>query len=189
MTEIAAGSNRYCTLRTRKSCGDSHVAHEVSTDYSVSMSKSLLIICHTPSKNTRSLAHAILRGANNPELNVEVTCLSPFQTDHNHVQQADAIILGTTENFGYMSGALKDFFDRIYYPCLENTQGMPYSLMVRAGLDGTGTINAVEKIIAGLKWKTVQAPLLCKGEYTVKFEEQCEELGLTIAAGLDAGIF
>lgn len=153
------------------------------------MSKNLLIICHTPSKNTRCLANSILKGANNSELNVGATFLSPFQTDHNHVQQADAVILGTTENFGYMSGALKDFFDRIYYPCLEETQGMPYSLMVRAGLDGTGTICAVEKIIAGLKWKPIQAPLLCKGDYTVEFEKQCEELGLTIAAGLDMGIY
>lgn len=153
------------------------------------MSKKLLIICHTPSENTQRLANAILKGASSPNFDVEVMCLTPFQTDHNNVLKADAIILSTTENFGYMSGALKDFFDRIYYPCLESTQGMPYSLVVRAGLDGTGTINAVEKIVSGLRWTTMQAPLLCKGNYSVKFEEQCEELGLTIAAGLDTGIF
>ena len=153
------------------------------------MSKNLVVICHTPSKNTQCLADALYRGANNSELHIQTNCLSPFEADHSHIEKADAIILGTTENFGYMSGALKDFFDRIYYPCLEATQGTPYALMVRAGLDGTGTINAVEKIVSGLKWKAIQAPLLCRGEYNPMFEEQCEELGLAIAAGLDAGIF
>ncbi len=153
------------------------------------MPKNLLIICHTPSKNTKRLANSLQIGANHTDLDIHLTCLTPFEADHDHVLHADAIILGTTENFGYMSGALKDFFDRIYYPCLENTRGTPYALMVRAGLDGTGTISAVEKIITGLKWKAVREPLLCKGSYTIDFETQCEELGLTIAAGLDAGIF
>lgn len=189
MTGIAARGKHFCTARIRKSYCNSHVAYVVRSDYSVSMSKNLLIICHTPSKNTKNLANAILKGAKNPEFDIDTICLSPFQTEPKHVQNADAIILGTTENFGYMSGAMKDFFDRIYYPCLEDTQGTPYCLVVRAGLDGTGTINAVQKIIAGLKWNPMQAPLLCKGAYSVKFEEQCEELGLTIAAGLDAGIY
>lgn len=189
MTEIAAGDRHSCITTILKSCSNSHVAIVVRPDYSVSMSKKLLIICHTPSKNTQSLADAILKGAKTPNFDIKALCISPFQADSKHVQNADAIILGTTENFGYMSGAMKDFFDRIYYPCLENTQGTPYSLVVRAGIDGTGTINAVQKIIAGLKWTPMQAPLLCKGAYSVKFEEQCEELGLTIAAGLDAGIY
>ncbi len=101
---------------------------------------------------------------------------------------ADAIILGTTENFGYMSGALKDFLDRIYYPCLEHTEAMPFALYIRAGLDGTGTKTAVGKITTGLRWKAVQETIILHGEYDPKYEQQCEELGMLMAASLEAGI-
>ncbi len=152
-------------------------------------SKTLCIICHHPSPNTRSLFEALVRGANHPDCDVITRALSPFDAKAEDVTHADALILGTTENFGYMSGALKDFFDRIYYPCLEQTQGKPYALMIRAGIDGTGTKHAVNRIVSGLGWKPVQAELLCKGEFRPEFIDQCEEFGLTMAAGLDAGIF
>ena len=88
--------------------------------------KRLLIVAHAPSPNTRRLLDAVVRGAGDPDIeNVEVTSLSPFDATPDDVLAAQAIILGTTENLGYMSGALKDFFDRIYYPCLEQTQGLP----------------------------------------------------------------
>lgn len=101
---------------------------------------------------------------------------------------SDALILFTTENFGYMSGALKDFFERIYYPCLDQpkrNEGKPYALVIRAGLDGTGTKIAVAKIISGLKWREAQDVLLCKGDYHQRFEQEAEHLGLTLAASLD----
>jgi multimeric flavodoxin WrbA len=88
-----------------------------------------------------------------------------------------------------MSGALKDFFDRIYYPCLEKTQGLPYALYVRAGHDGTGTRRGVETIVSGLRWRAVQEPLICRGEWREDFVDPCRELGTLIAAGLEAGVF
>ena len=81
--------------------------------------KRLLIVAHTPSLNTQRLLDAVVTGASSIDLSgVDVAAKRPFDADANDVMQAQAIILGTTENLGYMSGALKDFFDRIYYPCL-----------------------------------------------------------------------
>lgn len=156
----------------------------------MSETKSLLAVIHAPSLNTQRLRDAVIGGAENPEVSgVTVTCLSPFDTTPEHVLSADAIILGTTENLGYMSGALKDFFDRCYYPVLEEKQGTPYCLFIRAGHDGTGTRRGVETIVTGLRWKAVMEPLICRGEWQDDFVSQCEELGLTMAAGLEAGVF
>ncbi len=151
--------------------------------------KHLLIVAHNPSPNTQKLVDATLRGATNEDIDgVEVKHIPPLQATADDVLWADAIILGTTENFGYMSGALKDFFDRIYYPCIEQTEAMPFALYIRAGLDGTGTRIAVGKINTGLSWKTVQEPIILHGEYKSEFEGQCEELGMLMAASLEAGI-
>ena len=151
--------------------------------------KKLLVVAHAPSPNTRTLRDAIARGASNSEIEtVDVTVLAPLDAGPDDVLAGDAIILGTTENLGYMSGALKDFFDRSYYPCLEKTQGLPFAFYIRAGHDGTGTQRAIESITTGLRWRLMHEPLLCRGEYQEKFETQCEELGLYLAASLDAGL-
>src|SRR6185369_7069063 len=85
----------------------------------------LLIVAHSPSENTRRLTDALVRGARSPEIgNVEVVLRPPLQAVPEDVLAAYLIVPATTENLGYMSGALKDFFDRIYYPCLEKTQGL-----------------------------------------------------------------
>ncbi|WP_426416747.1 flavodoxin family protein [Aestuariirhabdus sp. LZHN29] len=154
----------------------------------MSASKQLLIVAHTPSPNTLSLAQAVRIGAESEAPSVRVTLIPPLQATCEDVLAADAIILGTTENLGYMSGALKDFFDRIYYPCLELKQGLPYALYIRAGHDGTGTRRAVETITTGLRWRAVQEPLVCRGEFDPQFLEQCRELGMAMAVGLDTGI-
>lgn len=151
--------------------------------------KKLLIVANVPSDNTRALASATLRGASHEDIDgVEAQLLQPLEADANAVLNADGIIIGTTENFAYMSGLIKDFFERVYYPCLEQKQGLPFGLYIRAGSDGTGTKLAIEKILTGLRWKAVAPPLILQGDYTPDFEVQCEELGMLLAAGLEAGI-
>ncbi len=152
--------------------------------------KQLLIVAHAPSENTRKLVQAVLKGAGHEDIDaVEAVWKPPLETQPDDVLNADAIILGTTENLGYMSGALKDFFDRCYYPVLEKKQGLPCALYVRAGHDGTGTLRAVKTIVTGLRWQWVQDPLLLKGDWQEDFIAQAEDLGLYMAAGLDAQIF
>ena len=153
------------------------------------MNKELLIVAHCPSPNTTELAQALLDGASAIET-VNSRVMSPFEATPAEALNCDAIILFTTENFGAMSGAIKDFFERIYYPCLaqenqKRNQGKPFALVIRAGLDGTGTNIGVHKIITGLKWKEAQPTLICHGDFQATFIEQCHELGLIMAASLD----
>ena len=150
--------------------------------------KKLLIVAHAPSPRTQLMLEAVIAGAGG-EPAVTVIAKSPFGTEPDDVLSAGAVILGTTENLGYMSGALKDFFDRCYYPCLEKTQGLAYALYIRAGHNGTGTRRGVETITTGLRWRAVQEPLICRGEWQDEFTSQCRDLGAAMAAGLDAGIF
>ena len=154
------------------------------------MSRRLLIVGHAPSPNTKRLFDAVVAGAKSENGDdVEVIARSPFEAGPKDVLAADGIILGTTENLGYMSGALKDIFDRSYYPCLEETMGKPYCLYIRAGHDGTGTRRGVETIITGLRWRAVQEPIIMRGDWQEDFVEQCQDLGAAMAAGLEAGIF
>jgi len=154
------------------------------------MSKQLLLVAHAPSPNTERLRDAIAVGVAAAESEeIELVVRSPFEAGPEEVMAARAVILFTTENLGYMSGALKDFFDRTYYPVLEEKQGLAYMLIIRAGHDGTGTRRGVETIITGLRWKAVQEPLICRGDFDEAFVGHCEEAGMLMAAGLDAGIF
>ena len=147
----------------------------------------LLIVANAPSPNTLRLRDAIHAGA--AATGLPTLTLSPEHAGVEQVLQARAIILGTTENFGYMSGLLKDFFERIYYPCLEQTQGLSVALYVKAGNDGQGAVRSVERVITGLRWNLVQPPLIFKGEYQPDFADDCHELGESIAEGLKLGIF
>ena len=156
----------------------------------MSAKRRLLIVAHAPSPNTQRLRDAVLEGARDPEIaNVEARWTAPLEAGPEDVLAADAVILGTTENLGYMSGALKDFFDRSYYPCLENTQGLPYAAYIRGRHDGTGTKRAIDSITSGLRWRAVQEPLILRGDWDEDFVTRCRELGMAMAAGLDGGIF
>ena len=153
------------------------------------MKKTLLIVARAPSPNTERLAQAAYAGASHPDIYIHVVFKSPQDTHPEDVLAADALIIGTTENLSYMAGLTKDFFDRCYYPVLEQKQGMPFALYIRAGHDGTGTKLAMQTITTGLRWSWIQEALILQGDWHDSFAEQVEELAMTLAAGVEAGIY
>ena len=157
------------------------------------MSKTLLRIAHTQSTNTAELAKAGLddcRGYDGYDQGeVKIRCVSPFDVTSPDLLAADAVIIGTTENIGYMAGATKDMFDRCYNDWLDHGDAKPVAIYIRAGLDGTATKRALTSICGGLKWRLVAEPLILHGDWNNGFCEQVGDLCLGVAAGLDAGIF
>ena len=136
------------------------------------------------------MARAVIDGARDTAIaDVSVRVVDALSGRADDVLWADAIILGTPENFGTVSGAMKYFLEEIYYPCLEQTAGLGYALFVKAGNDGRGTISAIERIVTGLKWRALAEPLRVVGEVSDADVLRCRELGMTIAAGLEAGLF
>ena len=150
----------------------------------------LLVVSHSRSGSTARLRDAFLAGAAvGGAEEVEVRSRSCFEAGPDDVLWADGLALGTPANFGYMSGALKDFFERIYHPCLEHTAGRPYCLFVKGDTDADGAVASVTKIVAGLRWKAVLPPFVVVGAIEDRHLADVEELGATLAAGLAAGIF
>ena len=152
--------------------------------------KHLLIVSHSQSGSTASMAEAVVRGARSRQVDgVEVREKSALEATADDLLWADAFILGTPENFGYMSGAMKYFLDRVYYPCEGKIAGKAFALFIRAGNDGSGAISSIRRILTGLAVKEVQEPVLIVGDFDDARLAECEELGLTLAAGLEAGLF
>jgi multimeric flavodoxin WrbA len=150
----------------------------------------LLVVYHSRSGGTQALADAAIAGAQSDDIdNVEVRVRTAFEATIDDVRWCNGIVMGTPENFGYMSGALKDFFERIYYVLLDETRGLPYALFVKGGHDGEGAVRSVERIVTGLGWKAALAPVLVVGDLDDAALERGHELGITFAAGLDAGVF
>lgn len=154
-------------------------------------SKHLLVVHHSQTGGTRQLAEAVIAGARSEAVTgVDVRALRALDAGPDDLRWADAVILGTPENFGYMSGALKDFFDRVYYVVIDETRGLPYSLFVKGRHDdGSGATSSVRRIVTGLGWKEVQPPLIVIGDVEPAHLEQATELGMTIAAGLELGLY
>jgi len=136
------------------------------------------------------MADAVIDGARDDAINgVAVIVRDALEATPEDLLECDGIMLGTPENFGYMSGAMKMFFETIYYPCLEQTQGLPYAVFIRAGNDGQGALSSMTRIITGLRWREVAPPVIIAGEFASDRLGECRELGTAVAAGLEAGIF
>jgi multimeric flavodoxin WrbA len=155
--------------------------------------KTLLIVYHTHGVKTARMAQAVERGAQTALREAEAAdsvrvivkrCAKAHADD---LLAADALILGTPENFGYMSGMMKDFLERVFYPCEGRVEGRPYALFVGAGQDGSGAQSSVERIVTGLRLRKAQEAIICVRDLTPEIVARCETLGATFAAGLALG--
>ena len=145
----------------------------------------LLIVHHTASPTLHALFDAVVAGASDPRIDgVSVVKRAALASTAVDVLDADGYLLGTPANLGYISGALKHFFDQIYYPCLEETVGRPYGLYIHGNNDTTGAVRAVETITTGLKWRRAADVVSVIGEPGRDDLAACQELGATLAAGL-----
>jgi NAD(P)H-dependent FMN reductase len=147
----------------------------------------LLIVHHTTSPALHSLFDAVMTGAreaHDPARPVDIVARPALSATAVDVLEADACILGTPANLGYMSGALKHFFDQVYYPCLEATARRPYGVYIHGNNDTTGALRAIEQIVTGLRWERVQPPLEVLGTPSKADLDAAWELGAALAARL-----
>jgi multimeric flavodoxin WrbA len=150
--------------------------------------KTLLIVYHTGGVKTAKMAEAVERGARGEE-GVRVVMKRCADAGPEDVLAADGVILGTPENFGYMSGMMKDFLERIFYACEGKIEGRPWALFVGAGQDGSGAVTSVERIVTGLRLKKISEPIVVVKELKPEQLAACEGLGAAMAAGLAMGAF
>lgn len=148
----------------------------------------ILIVYHSQTGNTQILAEAVAEGARSIE-NVEVFLKKATEAVMHDLLAADGLAFGTPENFGYMSGMLKDFFDRTYAGAHDRVLRKPYVAFISAGNDGAGALNSIERIALGFKLKKIYPPVICRGQITAEVMEKCRELGATLAGGCHLGIY
>jgi multimeric flavodoxin WrbA len=145
----------------------------------------LLVVHHTTSPALQQLLEAVLAGAAADGIEgVEVRVRPALAATSIDVLEADGFVLGTPANIGYLSGAMKHFFDGVYYPCLTAKIGAPYGLYVHGNNDTTGSIRAAESITKGMGWQQVHASVTIVGAPSKDDTEACWDLGATVAASL-----
>mgnify|MGYP003519810073 CR=1 FL=1 len=162
--------------------------------------KTLLIVYHSMTGGTRQMAEAAVRGAA-LEPAVRTVLLRAPDAQAADVLDADGYLFATPENLASMSGLMKDFFDRVYYPVLDRINGRPYAVIIAAGTDGTGAARQVQRIATGLRLREVAPPLVIRNGAQTPEEilapkmvpavdlARARELGAGLAAGLASGIF
>ncbi len=166
--------------------------------------KTLLIVYHTQSGASAALARAVREGAcaeagvepaaepgvepeMEPGLNVRL--LRAWDCGARDLLAATGVVLLAAETSGSVSGGMKDFLDRVFYPLHAAGKVLPYALVISAGNDGRGARAQVQRIVSGIPLREIMPPLICRGEVTESQREQCREIGIAFAAGLTMGIF
>jgi len=138
---------------------------------------------------TAAMVSAVVEGIEGAGEELECRIKPALEADAADLLWAQGLLIGTPEHFGYMSGAVKDFMDRTFYPVEGRVEGLPYALFVSAGNDGAGAVSSIARIALGYKWKCVAEALIVRGDPTTADLERCRELGQTFAAGLAYGVF
>ena len=143
----------------------------------------LLVVHHTPSPALHELLTAVLAGAGTEEIeaDVEVVSRPALTAGAADALDCDGVVLGTPANIGTMSGALKHFFDQVYYPCLDQTVGRPFGLYVHGGSDTAGAVRDVLRITGALGWEQAAEVCATTGEIGIAEREAAWELGATVA--------
>ncbi|MCP4434854.1 MAG: flavodoxin family protein [Actinomycetia bacterium] len=146
----------------------------------------LLVVHHSPTPHLRALAGAVLEGARHPDIaGVEVVERPALEAHERDVLDADGYLLGTPANLGYMSGALKHFFDTVYDACIDTTAGRPWGMWIHGSSDTAGARLGIERIVTGLQWRAASEPVELIGEEPGELD-RCNELGSVLAATLGA---
>ena len=148
----------------------------------------ILIVYHSHTGHTKLMADAVCEGAKAID-GVEVIFKKAHEATLDDLSACDGLAVGTPENFGYMSGMIKDFFDRTYPEAQDKVFRKPFVVFISAGNDGSGALRAIERIALGYKFKTVFSPVIAQGEITGEILEKCRELGGTLAGGCAMGIY
>jgi multimeric flavodoxin WrbA len=148
----------------------------------------LLIHAGHAGGRTHAMLDAVKQGVADAGEDVELRSLPALEAGVHDLLWANGLLIGTPEHFGYMAGAIKDFFDRTFYPVQGRVDGLPYAVFVSAGNDGTGAVTSIERIALGYRWKRCAEPLIVKGDLSAVDLQKCAELGQTLAAGLALGV-
>jgi NAD(P)H-dependent FMN reductase len=146
----------------------------------------LLVVHHTPSPTLQTVLEAVKDGVALVE-DVDLALRPALSAGAADLLAADGVLLGTPANIGYMSGALKHFFDTVYYPCLDATAGLPYGVYVHGNDDTAGALTSIQRITAALRWKQVAAPLSIVGAPGPADLDAVRELAATVAVTLTTG--
>ena len=150
--------------------------------------KRILIVFHTQSGATEQMAAAVAAGVR-AEPEIDCVVKRAYEAGLQDLIDCDGLLLGSPENFGYLSGGMKGFFDRTFYPAQIHQLNLPYGLFIGAGNDGSGAVRQVERIVSGYPLKKVTDALIIRGEPDQAALARCRELGQTLAAGVGMGIF
>jgi len=162
--------------------------------------KKILIVFHSKTGGTWQMAQAALRGAQS-EPEVDTNLVHAAEAGPDDLLAADGYVFATPENLAMMSGMMKDFFDRTYYPVLDRIVGRPCAILICAGSDGENAARQIQRIATGWRLKAIAEPIIvCThaqtpdtilapkqiGEFDL---QRCEDIGTTLAAGLTLGIY